>query len=214
MSPSHHPHEARLLDYAAGALHGGQGLAVATHLHYCGACRDGVCDLEDLGGALLDALPGTAMAPGALEAALARLDQPPVAPAVAPPVAPSPDIPAPLRPLLSGDLDHQRWVRRLRGISELDLGVGSETTALLRIAPDRRVPIHTHRGSEMSVVLQGGYSDALGTFEVGDFVELDGNVHHAPRAHGEGSCVVLAVTTAPIRLTGPIGRWFDFLVAR
>ena len=55
--PVHHPSEARLLDYASGALPEPMALLIATHLALCPACRRTVAELEAVGGALLEALP-------------------------------------------------------------------------------------------------------------------------------------------------------------
>ncbi len=44
MTPRHHPSDATLLTYAAGALGEGLSLVVASHLAYCAECRDAVAE--------------------------------------------------------------------------------------------------------------------------------------------------------------------------
>ncbi len=39
MSVRHHPEEALLLAHAAGGVDPAMALIVATHLHFCAACR-------------------------------------------------------------------------------------------------------------------------------------------------------------------------------
>ena len=80
--PRHHPPETLLLEYATGALHEAQALAVATHLAYCPACRRQARLLDELGGALIDTLPPEPLPPDALSALIARLDEAPIPPAV------------------------------------------------------------------------------------------------------------------------------------
>ncbi len=45
-----------------------------------------------------------------------------------------------------------------------------------------------------------------GHFLRGDLAEADGSVDHRPIADPGEDCLYLAVTDAPLRLTGPVGR--------
>ena len=74
MTLGHHPADELLLDYAAGRAASAVALIVATHLWFCPACRRTVALAEGVGGALLDGQAQAQMAPGALDAVLARLD--------------------------------------------------------------------------------------------------------------------------------------------
>ena len=49
MTPRHHPSEATILAYAAGALHEGLSLVVASHMAFCPECRDAVRGGEAIG---------------------------------------------------------------------------------------------------------------------------------------------------------------------
>ena len=204
--PSHHPAEEALLDYATGALAGGWALAVASHLTYCPRCRARVAAHEAVAGALLD--DGTApVAPDALDRLLDRLDEapPPVA------VAPAGDLPRPLAALAGGDSNALPWQRVMNGLEEHVLPLaGSSRVALLRIAPGRAMPVHTHRGGEMTLVLGGGYTDASGAFRRGDLAQADETVRHIPKAMEDGPCLCLTVTDAPLRFTGLFGPVYNF----
>jgi putative transcriptional regulator len=68
------------------------------------------------------------------------------------------------------------------------------------------MPTHTHDGSELTLVLAGGFSDESGHFVRGDVAEADPSINHQPVADPGEDCLCLAVTDAPIRLTGPFGR--------
>lgn len=72
----HHPPDETVLSYATGTLLPGPAVVVATHLSFCEACRRRAGAFEMVGGAMIDALPPTALAPDALASALARLDVP------------------------------------------------------------------------------------------------------------------------------------------
>ncbi len=209
--PSHHPEEARLVDYTTGALHEPGSLVIATHLALCPSCRQAVAELEAVGGAVLDAMPLTSVSDGALDDILARLDEPEPAPC-APPLPPVPagdtGIPRPLRDYLGAGYQQLDWTRRLGGVEEFPITttVAGLNTRLIKLGAGRKLPVHTHRGYEMTLVLTGAFSDHTGRFECGDFVELDGSTEHQPVIWEESECICLAVTDQPLRFTGPLGR--------
>ncbi len=71
------------------------------------------------------------------------------------------------------------------------------------------MPSHTHAGLELTLVLQGGFCDRTGHFLRGDVAEADSDVDHRPVADDDGPCLCLAVTDAPLRLTGRVGRMLN-----
>ncbi len=72
--PRHHLEDDLLLDYAAGAASEAVGLVVACHLTLCTSCRARLAAAERVGGALLEAAPGTALSPDALSRLWSRID--------------------------------------------------------------------------------------------------------------------------------------------
>jgi putative transcriptional regulator len=210
MLPVHHPSLELLLDYAAGSTGEAAGLALATHLALCPECREVVAQLESVGGALLEAIEPAAVPSEALDSLLARLDEPvPVqVPDRRPPADP---VPQPLRGYIGQDLETIRWKRVMRGVEQADIAVGRGRTGnvrarLLRIGPGVRVPRHTHAGTEMTLVLAGGFSDGDKQYQPGDFSFCDGETDHSPVADDDGECLCLTVTDAPLCLTGPLMR--------
>jgi putative transcriptional regulator len=216
MPPVHHPNLELLLDYAAGSTGEAAGLALATHLALCPECREVVAQLESVGGALLEAIEPAAVPSQALDSLLARLDEPVPVPVQVP--VPVPDrrppadpVPQPLRGYIGQDLETIRWNRVMRGVEQADIAVGGGRTGnvrarLLRIGPGIRVPRHTHAGTEMTLVLAGGFSDGDNRYQRGDFSFCDGETDHSPVADDDGECLCLTVTDAPLRLTGPLMR--------
>ena len=77
---------------------------------------------------------------------------------------------------------------------------------LMRIKSGTAMPTHTHEGCELTLVLAGGFSDENGHFLRGDVAEADPSVTHQPVADPGEDCLCLAVTDAPLRLTGAFGR--------
>ena len=71
----HDPSEATLIAHAAGHLPALHARVLAVHLSACPHCRADLHRLDEVGGALLDALPPTSMRSDALARTLARLDE-------------------------------------------------------------------------------------------------------------------------------------------
>jgi putative transcriptional regulator len=206
--PTHHPRQERLLDYASGSLAEPMALLVATHLALCPLCRRALAELEAVGGALLEELPPEPVADDSLARLLARIDRPAPPEVVAPatPTATELVLPRPLRDYV-GSLDQIGW-RHFGPLSEARLlpGFDKLTTRLLRVRPGTALPHHTHVGAELTLVLQGGFSDLTGHYLRGDVCDVDGGVDHRPVADQDELCVCLVVTDAPLRLTGWLGR--------
>ncbi|MBU0724454.1 MAG: ChrR family anti-sigma-E factor [Alphaproteobacteria bacterium] len=217
---AHHPSDEYLMDYAAGSASHSVDLLVATHLALCPECRDKVAAYEHLGGALLDSASPSAIAPDALSAMMARLDEP--MPSEQTPASDSPRfdartlhmIPEPLRSHLAGNLDDLKWSSLTRGIDQIELKVGlkGEKTRFYRIRGGQSVPQHTHAGNELTLVLAGSFSDSTGRYARGDVAIADGDLDHQPVADLGEDCYCLAVTDAPLRLTGPVGRFLNLFM--
>lgn len=218
----HHPDVEVLLDYAAGALAEGPAIAVATHLALCALCRAEVARFEAMGGALVsdaaDAEGGVAVPEALLEATLNRLD----AAAPAAPAVPALDdatrrlVPSPLWQYLDAPPEQLAWKRIGRGVREARIAVPGERrrVSLLRIRAGAAVPVHTHVGDELTVVLSGGFSDLDGHYGRGDYVALNEAHEHRPVADAGEDCLCLTVVDAPARLTGPFGRLLNPLIKR
>ena len=208
--PSHHPDQELLLDYAAGGLREPMALLLATHLALCPACRATAAELDVVGGALLDDLPAEPVEDDALDRLLAALDRPAPAPPPRSPARPDPRLPAPLRDYVGGGLDKLDWKSR-GGLAEAALlaDFPGFRTRLMRIKTGAAMPRHTHQGNELTLVLAGGFTDSAGHYLPGDVATADASVDHQPVADPGEDCLCLAVTDAPLRLTGPIGRFFN-----
>jgi putative transcriptional regulator len=96
--------------------------------------------------------------------------------------------------------------------ARLALDDGELRASVLHIDQGGSVPCHTHRGFEITLLLQGSFEDEMGIYRTGDFIWLDGQHTHQPVTK-EG-CVCLTVSSDAIRFTqgmsqllNPIGRF-------
>jgi putative transcriptional regulator len=210
-APNHHIPAEFLLDYAAGSLPLPWSLVVASHLTLCPHCRTELAGIERIGGSLVERSAPRPMRAG-FDAIADRLG------AQAPAEAPLEDtpgaalLPAPLRAWLpgnkGGDLDRIPWRWSGKGLQSCALPVPRPRggmISLLRVAPGAGLPLHTHGGEEMTLVLSGGFTDEQGEFRRGDVEFADGGVDHRPVAMLDGPCICLAVTDAPLRFHGRLG---------
>lgn len=217
--PRYHPDVRFLTDYSAGSLPASQAICVASHLHYCGQCRARVRELNELGAALFTRQPPVAVSPDAFERLLTRLPaQASVESSVpAPPAEPgvsrdSPQtrtqenaarLPRAIDKLCRGNTENLRWRgigRRFR-YAPLQLGDAQRETSLLHIRAGGAVPRHQHCGDEITVVLQGSFSDNEDKYGVGDFIVRTPGEIHKPVASQDEDCLCLSTLDAPIRMS-------------
>ena len=209
-TPQHHLSDDLLFDYATGACDEAQSLMVATHLSYCDRCAQRLAQIEAIGGAMLEEIAPEPVTDLDFESLLSRLDQP-AEDAARPHAEPHPDwMPEPLRDYVGAELD-RLWKPVTRGIDEIELTVSGRfcRAKLLRIRAGTAVPKHTHKGSELTLVMAGSFSDATGTYGKGDVALGDDQIDHQPVAGSGGDCICLVVLDAPLRLTGKIGRFLN-----
>ena len=206
---THRPPEELLLGYASGSLPEPIALVVASHAALCPETAREIRRLEGVGGTLLDGLAPAPMKAGALDRALAALDGGLV---VAPKPIATPAaralLPAPVWPYIKGDLGNVAWRQRGPNIAtaELIADAGRRSAFLLRVKAGHKVPRHTHRGVELTLVLTGAYCDAANCFERGDIQMADPTIDHQPMAQAGEDCICLVALEAPIWFTGPVGR--------
>jgi len=203
MTLLHHPAPDLLLGHAAGTLARGPDLLVNAHLRACPVCRAGARRFEAVGGALLDALPPSEMAPDALARALASIERPqPPEPPERKAVPAGMDLESVLGDLKLGarlPLGPGLWMRRV-------LRDGPAVTYLLRSGPGRRLPMHSHTGMEYVCVLKGAFSDETGRYGPGDFAESDDTLVHSPVTDMSGECICLIAADGPMQMKSLLGR--------
>jgi len=201
-----HPSEATLLAYAAGTLSTGFSLSVAVHLQYCKACRDPIGTWEGVGGTLLETMPESEIAEDALARTMARARGGESAPRrVAEGKAEIAGIELP-RALAAVGVKKRFWIAPgIWRASIPDGGSAPGETYLIRLGPNRRIPLHGHEGMETICVMKGSFSDTTGHYGVGDFLELDETDFHQQVAGPEGECICIISSENPPKMSGVIG---------
>ena len=114
-------------------------------------------------------------------------------------------LPESLQNFVGFDVDNIPWKTKMPGFKEYELGdIDGCHVSMFWIKPGRTVPMHTHEGMELSLIVQGAFTDERGRFGRGDISIADENVEHRPTADMSGPCIGFAVTDGALRLTGPL----------
>ncbi len=193
--------------YVAGNLPLPARVLVASHLELKPQSKAFARSLESMAGEQLEGEQ-----PRPISQSRKRLEailwSPPPVPAGAPVPLRSADaiFPAPLRDFVGFDAADTPWRTKLPGFREYELDVEGFHFSLFWIRPGRRIPTHTHGGLELTLVLDGAFTDVGGRYGRGDISVADETVEHRPTAENDRPCIGMAITDAPLRLTGPIGQ--------
>jgi putative transcriptional regulator len=93
------------------------------------------------------------------------------------------------------------------GVKQAILSTSREATArLLYIPAGASVPDHGHRGTELTLVLQGAFVDEVDHFGPGDIEVANEDLNHTPVADIGADCICLAATDAPLRFRALMPR--------
>ncbi|MFB9886078.1 ChrR family anti-sigma-E factor [Balneatrix alpica] len=216
MNIHHHPDDATLFSYTSGALPAALSVVVACHLQACPVCRQRLQHSLQLAGGLLANQAPAKLNPQQRSTMLDLLEQ-------TPQLCPSnqsrqevvdnqaidlrQQLPTALAPWLAGQSYQQLpWRSLAPGLRQIKLDIAEGNLRLLRIAPGTSMPIHSHSGSELTLVLRGSYSDEIGRFQSGDLADLDPQVEHQPIADRDEDCICLIATDAPLKFKGIVPR--------
>jgi putative transcriptional regulator len=196
------PLDALLASYATGQLSPALHALIGAHLGLCRKNRAYVSALEAIAaGELLSAVPTPLKG---REERLSAIFQ--SQPTLCGPTAET-AIPRTLCHYIGQPFEAIRWRSVLPGIRECVIDKKhDEAAALIWVKAGRRIPAHTHEGTEVTLVLQGGFSDRTGHYVRGDIAIADASIDHWPIADPGADCLCFAVTDGRTRLTGPVGK--------
>lgn len=204
-----------LAEYAAGTLPLPVRRIVEAHLEMTPGNQRFVEALEMIGGAELEAVEPLPLASrDAMLASIFALGDATVAPvprAGMPTVAAraADALPDALAPYLPGGIATAKWRRLLPSLKECRLDEQDGiVTNLVWVRRGATIPSHTHHGTEITLVIAGGFTDGPHHVSRGGIVVADDSVDHRPIADADEDCLCVTITDAPLRLTGPIGRLF------
>ncbi|QSX35019.1 cupin domain-containing protein [Shewanella avicenniae] len=209
---NHHPRPELIKHHAAGELPVGLAIAVSVHCSMCSSCQQALIQAEaELASTLLDDDSittveldiGSELAFADICQQITELDEVET-------VSSKPHficvkgntypLPTALQPLTDASWTSVGKISRMRYQLEDTAGRAS----LLHIDAGGGVPQHTHKGYELTLLLDGEFSDETGHFVKGDFIERDANHEHAP--FSEQGCLCFTLVDAPLHFTKGLGK--------
>jgi putative transcriptional regulator len=203
----HHPDDATLLSYAAASLAEPLAAVVASHVSMCPRCRAEVADLERLGSALMLSEPRSSG--GGRLAAPRRPSDDERRPRHFAPAQSEDPLPFPIAYAYGLSLEQIPWKRLGPGVWHHRLALQQPQSGdlrLLRIGGGRAMPEHGHRGSELTLVIEGAYADATGEYRRGDIQDIDEAIEHQPVVEKGSECICLIASEHPARFKTLVGR--------
>lgn len=202
---THHISDPLMAAYAAGNLPYHYELVVASQISMSDEARARLAAHEMAGGAVMAETDAVDLSANMKSNLMAMLDEP----------APkeityqrSGVFPGPVMEALKGK--PPKWKRLGFGVRQSILHADKQgSVRLLYIPGGEAVPDHSHEGLELTLVLQGSFSDETGRFGVGDIEIADDDLEHAPVADPGEACICLAATGAPLRFRSFVPRLFQ-----
>jgi putative transcriptional regulator len=118
-------------------------------------------------------------------------------------------IPAPIRKRFGISGKNIRWHRLALGVWHYRFSQDGENAGdlrLLKIAPGYRMLEHGHGGTELTLVLEGAFSDSTGEYLPGDIQEVADEIEHSPVADRVSGCICLIASEERARFRGVVGK--------
>ncbi len=214
----HHPSASVLREYVAGSLDPATSLMVTAHCEMCHECASLVQTLSENYGTDLEAdsttIPGIdrefvtmlddILANDIEQSHSARWRQP---------IGETPKIevdgksfsvPKVLGKFVEKDLT---WSKYLGRLSHANVNIGGGNLAqFIFMESGAGVPEHTHKGNEITLVLDGEFSDGLSVYKNGDLTFMNGEHRHSPAVETEEGCLVFSIIDQPLQFTNNWAR--------
>ena len=215
-----HPDQKTLHDYAVGVLSPAESLIVAAHCDMCSACHTFVTRVEqDEAQKWLeneshrdyeDAFPSGSDMVALITSS--DVQRPPVHMSSFTEARTSTleldgrvfTLPRTLRKYASKT---GNWSGLVGKLWQAPVEMGCSGAAnFIYMAKGGSVPEHTHRGTELTLVINGKFEDGINEYQSGDFVALDSHHVHSPRASSAEGCLVFSIVDQPLHFTSGIAR--------
>jgi len=213
-----HPSTKLLEEYALGTLSTGMSVAISAHVELCDDCKQHVSVAEQhaataWAGSASTKSNGAPDYSDVIASIVSQVQDGSVAPQISVPEelhTPEHSVVLP-RVLAKVAAEGLAWKKLAGGINQARVELDNETQCeFIYMKPGSKTPVHTHMGSEVTLVLDGSFSDEMGEYGPADFVLRDKKDHHQP-CSDEG-CLCFAVLDSPLTFTKGLARLFNPLI--
>lgn len=209
MTIRHHPGPESLMSCSAGSMPEAFAAVMAAHIDVCPECRKELSLMESIGESLFRNMSPLPMSREVPVMSLRRGEADTGTGDIRTKTVCGGDMPVPLRALCGNYLDDVAWRRLAPGLMHYQLPLSRTAIGdlrLVKVAPGRALPEHSHGGSELTLVLRGSYSDKTGRYGIGDVADLDESTEHQPVADPVDGCICLIASDRRVRFKSVLAR--------
>jgi putative transcriptional regulator len=218
---NYHPSEAVLEEFVSGNLHASIAMIVSSHVEMCSKCQERVMDLTEKAASnvfdmeddffkldmeanskLFDEnhTPHTDMISSITDLDMEPVNESAVAVTEIEVSGQTIALPNAIRSIALKEWQGIGKISRAR----LTLDDDQRRMSLLHIDKGGSVPMHSHKGFEITLLLDGSFEDDMGVYSKGDFIWLDHKHTHNPTTL-EG-CVCLTVSSDALKFTQGVSQ--------
>lgn len=206
---SFHPTNTQLIEFVEGESAPAMSLIISAHCDMCPQCKSTVEMLEArMSEKALDGFDDSAE----FSSMLAKITQLPAAESFSIPREAQTieldgrefGVPRALRRYIDKT---GNWSHLLGNLWQAPVDLGPIGKAnFIYMEKDGAVPEHTHRGNELTLVIDGEFSDGISHYDSGDFILMNDQNTHAPHSEASEGCLVFSIVDAPLHFTSGVAR--------
>ena len=110
------------------------------------------------------------------------------------------------------NLKNLKWKKVFNGLYEHSLDLtNKEKAKLIKMNPGAKVPLHSHKGKEFILVLEGSFHDEYGTYSKGNLQINDSKIIHTPTACKNEGCICLTIIEQDLVFFGSFASILNIL---
>ncbi|MGQ8365042.1 ChrR family anti-sigma-E factor [Glaciecola sp. 1036] len=97
---------------------------------------------------------------------------------------------------------NQGWSKHLGKIWQAGVTIGGKNLAqFIYMEQGCVVPEHSHTGNEITLVIDGQFSDGMSSYDSGDLIFLNDSHTHSPYTANHNGCLVFSIVDSPLHFT-------------
>lgn len=210
---SFHPKFTDLQAFSAGNCKPAMALMISAHVDMCQQCQHDCIDIQsELAGKIFSNSSPSAQLDSQYLSMMSKITDLPVTKAITPDSNNTSieldgkffEVPRALRRHVKNTGNWSRLVGKLWQ-APVDLGdIGKAN--FIYMEKGGRVPEHTHKGTEMTLVVDGQYGDGIAQYDCGDFTIMNNQHKHLPHSEADDGCLVFTIVDQPLHFTAGIAR--------
>lgn len=214
-----HPTDNTLAEFSAGSLDWALGIPVSAHLELCPECQRKVTEYNSVGGSILEHAKPVDLTENSFDQLMQRIKTGAASSASEPQNANDNNtaenpmdkrtraLPKVIRKLILNN-EPIKWSSVTGKLKSAQVVSGQEKyeVSFHKIKQGGKVAEHDHCGLEITLVLEGSFSDADGNYNIGDYLVKKPGEIHRPIAAQNQDCLCLSILEAPVKLTGFFGK--------